>query len=172
MSFLIDDRNDRLSACWRIQDCGKCLKSKNGCGWCPAVRCILLVETRQRSSSFIKSAIAPNAIALSFSQVDTLFSNLFSCLFMSLHVFLSISLILKAKSLGQHSRHIFLVQSNSPVTCTLGSSIVNSHQHVSLHPPFWSLSEEMSAPSLLSAMSCVPALWDAAALQQLFSQSL
>ncbi|KAK4621852.1 hypothetical protein CLAFUW4_07420 [Fulvia fulva] len=25
----------RAAACWRIQDCGSCLHSKHGCGWCP-----------------------------------------------------------------------------------------------------------------------------------------
>ncbi|KAI5200262.1 hypothetical protein E4T39_05793 [Aureobasidium subglaciale] len=26
----------RRKDCWRIQDCGSCLKSKHGCGWCPS----------------------------------------------------------------------------------------------------------------------------------------
>ncbi|KAI5211643.1 hypothetical protein E4T42_08176 [Aureobasidium subglaciale] len=26
----------RRKGCWRIQDCGSCLKSKHGCGWCPS----------------------------------------------------------------------------------------------------------------------------------------
>ncbi|KAG9906179.1 hypothetical protein KCU98_g5425, partial [Aureobasidium melanogenum] len=26
----------RRKGCWRIQDCGSCLKSKYGCGWCPS----------------------------------------------------------------------------------------------------------------------------------------
>lgn len=27
---------DRLAHCWAIQDCGNCLQSNNGCGWCPS----------------------------------------------------------------------------------------------------------------------------------------
>lgn len=26
---------DRLAACWHIQNCYNCIHSKNGCGWCP-----------------------------------------------------------------------------------------------------------------------------------------
>ncbi|KAK5694886.1 hypothetical protein LTR97_009477 [Elasticomyces elasticus] len=26
---------ERAGACWKIQDCGSCTHSKDGCGWCP-----------------------------------------------------------------------------------------------------------------------------------------
>ncbi|KXT02264.1 hypothetical protein AC578_5064 [Pseudocercospora eumusae] len=27
-------RNERTKACWKMQDCGSCINSKHGCGWC------------------------------------------------------------------------------------------------------------------------------------------
>lgn len=27
---------DRLTACWRIQSCSRCINSEHRCGWCPA----------------------------------------------------------------------------------------------------------------------------------------
>lgn len=27
--------NDRLAACWRINNCNACINSNTGCGWCP-----------------------------------------------------------------------------------------------------------------------------------------
>lgn len=36
---VMDDINrmtGREKGCWRIQDCGSCLKSKHRCGWCPS----------------------------------------------------------------------------------------------------------------------------------------
>lgn len=32
MAFNIESR---LASCWKIQDCGTCINSKHGCGWCP-----------------------------------------------------------------------------------------------------------------------------------------
>jgi hypothetical protein len=29
--------NERFLKCWRIQDCGSCLKSGDHCAWCPIV---------------------------------------------------------------------------------------------------------------------------------------
>lgn len=29
------DVNSRLQECWKIQDCGNCIRSESRCGWCP-----------------------------------------------------------------------------------------------------------------------------------------
>jgi hypothetical protein len=36
--------DDRFLKCWRIQDCGSCLKSSDHCAWCPIVSLHLLPE--------------------------------------------------------------------------------------------------------------------------------
>ncbi|EMC94230.1 hypothetical protein BAUCODRAFT_94432 [Baudoinia panamericana UAMH 10762] len=30
-----DINQDRLAACWELQDCRSCINSHHGCGWCP-----------------------------------------------------------------------------------------------------------------------------------------
>ena len=41
-----DDDFDRFLRCWRIDDCGKCMRSNASCGWCPFVSCKFhLVQT-------------------------------------------------------------------------------------------------------------------------------
>ena len=32
---MLDSADNRLAACWHIQNCYRCIHSNHGCGWCP-----------------------------------------------------------------------------------------------------------------------------------------
>ena len=58
------DPQDRLSACWTIQECQKCTHSRHGCGWCPfSATCV-------PTSTLLKPLSHPNTCPLAAERFE------------------------------------------------------------------------------------------------------
>ena len=58
------DPQDRLSACWAIQECQKCTHSRHGCGWCP------FSGTCVPTSTLLKPLSHPNTCPLAAERFE------------------------------------------------------------------------------------------------------